>query len=85
MTQLLCMTTNRGCYRASCDPLPPLGLTTIKKVVGEGHACDRPLKSITNVTYGDDLSKIIVVSVYSDGPLRFVTKAIFNETFGEGH
>ena len=49
------------------------------------HAYDGPLRSVTNVAYGDDLQRIIVVSVYSDGPLRFVTKAIFNDTFGEGH
>jgi len=29
--------------------------STSKKVIGEGHACDRPLRFITNVTYGDDL------------------------------
>jgi len=28
-------------------------LTTTKKVIGEGHAYDVPLRSITNVTYGD--------------------------------
>ena len=27
--------------------------TTGKKVIGEGHASDEPLKSITNITYGD--------------------------------
>ena len=27
--------------------------TTRKKDIGEGHACDRPLRSVTNVTYGD--------------------------------
>ena len=48
------------------------------------HSYDLPLRSVTNVTYGDGLYKIVVVSVYSDGPLRFVTKAIFNDTFGEG-
>ena len=55
-----------------------------KKVIGEGHACHGPLRSITNVTYGDGLEKSIVVSVYSDDPLRLVTKAIFNDIFGEG-
>ena len=29
-------------------------LTTRKKDIGEGHACDTPLRSVTNVTYGDD-------------------------------
>jgi len=29
--------------------------TPIKKVIGEGHACDRPLRSVINVTYGDGL------------------------------
>ena len=28
-------------------------ITTRKKDIGEGHACDGPLRSITNVTYGD--------------------------------
>ena len=59
--------------------------TTRKKVIGEGHDCDGPLRSVTNVTYGDGFQKNIVVSIYSDGPLRFVTKGIFNDTFGEGH
>ena len=27
--------------------------TTTKKVIGEGHACDRPLRFVTNVAYGD--------------------------------
>ena len=27
--------------------------TTRKKDIGEGHACDGRLRSITNVTYGD--------------------------------
>lgn len=27
--------------------------TTRKKVIGEGRACDGPLRSITNVSYGD--------------------------------
>ncbi len=59
--------------------------TTREKVNSEVHAFDGPLRSITNVTYGDFPLKGIVVSVYSDGPLRFVTKSIFNDTFGEGH
>ena len=35
--------------------------TTRKKVIGEGHACDGPLRSITNVAYGDGLLKNVVV------------------------
>ena len=27
--------------------------TTRKNDIGEGHACDGPLRSVTNVTYGD--------------------------------
>ena len=27
--------------------------TTRKKDIGEGHACDGPLRFVTNVTYGD--------------------------------
>ena len=58
--------------------------TTRKNHIGEGHACDGPLRSVINVTYGDGLSKTVTVSVYSDGPLWSVTKDIFNDTFGEG-
>lgn len=32
-----------------------LSSTTRKQVIGQGHACDRPLRSITNVAYGDGL------------------------------
>jgi len=28
---------------------------------------------------------VFVVGVYSDGPLRFVTKTLFNDTFDEDH
>ena len=58
--------------------------TTIKKDIGEGHACDRPFRSVTNVTYGDGPLKSIVVSAYSDSPLRFFNKDIFSDTFDEG-
>ncbi len=58
--------------------------TKIKQFIGEGHACDEPLSFVTNVSYADGIQKRIVVTVYSDGPLQFVTKAIFNDTFGQG-
>jgi len=54
-----------------------------KNVIHEVHGCDESLRSITNVAYSDDVQKCIVVSVYSDGTLRFLMKAIFNATFGE--
>lgn len=72
----------QGCPNIAIENL---NFTTRKNFIGEGHAYDGPLRSVTNVTHGDGPSKIIVVSVSSDGPLRIVTKAIYNDSFGEGH
>ena len=45
--------SQRDLYEQKEDKKLNKSTTTRKKHTGDGHACDEPLRSVTNVTYGD--------------------------------